>query len=249
MQRTDYDRIAEEYKRSKFQPWRKHVECYTLFRLIGDVTGLAVLDLACGEGFYTRRLAERGASRVVGVDRSGGMIELARAEEARAPLGIEYLVADVEGLNPPGGFDLVVAAYLLNYADSRAASSEMCQAIGRCVKPGGRFVTVNNNPDEPPEHYPSGQQYGFLKGGPGGSVTGTPITWTFFLEDGSFELTNYYLDRASVEADLLASGLRDIRWHPPEVSPDGLEEFGAAFWAPFLDFPPVIFLEATREST
>ncbi len=77
-------------------------------------------------------------------------------------------------------------------------------------------------------------------------MTGTPISWTFFLEAGSFELTNYYLDRVSVEAGLLAGGSRDIRWHSPEVSPDGLEEFGAAFSAPFLDSPPVIFLEATR---
>ncbi len=36
-------------------------------------------------------------------------------------------MADVEGLDPPGGFDLVVAAYLLNYADSPAVSSEMCR--------------------------------------------------------------------------------------------------------------------------
>jgi ubiquinone/menaquinone biosynthesis C-methylase UbiE len=40
-----------------------------------------VLDLACGEGFYTRRIKQRDAARVVGVDVSQPMIELARAEE------------------------------------------------------------------------------------------------------------------------------------------------------------------------
>jgi toxoflavin synthase len=43
----------------------------------------SVLDLACGEGFYTRLLRQTGAGRVVGVDLSAGMIALARQEEAR----------------------------------------------------------------------------------------------------------------------------------------------------------------------
>ena len=60
---TDYDRIAEQYKRVKLQPWRTHIERYTLLRLVGDVAGKAVIDLACGEGYYTRALRQQGAAR------------------------------------------------------------------------------------------------------------------------------------------------------------------------------------------
>ena len=49
--------------------------------LIGDVAGKSVVDLACGEGFYTRRIRQAGAKRVLGVDLSEGMIELARKQE------------------------------------------------------------------------------------------------------------------------------------------------------------------------
>jgi hypothetical protein len=56
---TDYDAITREYQRSKQQPWRHYVECFTLFELIGDLSGKAVLDLACGEGYYTRQLKQR----------------------------------------------------------------------------------------------------------------------------------------------------------------------------------------------
>jgi ubiquinone/menaquinone biosynthesis C-methylase UbiE len=51
---TNYDPIAEQYKRAKQQPWRAHIEAFTLMQLIGDPTGKAVIDIACGEGFYTR---------------------------------------------------------------------------------------------------------------------------------------------------------------------------------------------------
>ena len=75
---TDYDPIAEQYKRSKLTPWRTHIECFTLLDTLGDVRGKSVLDVACGEGFYTRILQHLGAARTVGVDLSEGMIELAR---------------------------------------------------------------------------------------------------------------------------------------------------------------------------
>src|SRR5438876_12386220 len=95
---TNYDAIAEEYQRSKLQPWRLHLELYSLFDLAGDLAGKSVLDLACGEGFYTRLLRQKGAGRVVGVDLSAGMIDLARQEEARRPLGIEYVHQDAKKL-------------------------------------------------------------------------------------------------------------------------------------------------------
>jgi toxoflavin synthase len=59
---TDYDPIAEQYKRSKQTPWRTDVEWFTLLNTIGPVNGLSVLDVACGEGFYTRLLRHRGAA-------------------------------------------------------------------------------------------------------------------------------------------------------------------------------------------
>ena len=65
---SQYDDIAEQYRRSKFSPLRTYIEAYTFLNLIGDVRGKRVLDLACGEGFYSRRLKTLGADRVVGVD-------------------------------------------------------------------------------------------------------------------------------------------------------------------------------------
>ena len=84
---TDYDRIAEQYQRARLQPWRTHIERYTLLRLAGDVAGKAAIDLACGEGYYTRALRQQGAARIVGVDLSQVMIGLAEAEEGATAAG------------------------------------------------------------------------------------------------------------------------------------------------------------------
>lgn len=47
--------------------WRAHVEAFTLMKLIGDPAGKVVIDIACGEGFYTRMIRQRGAGKVTGV--------------------------------------------------------------------------------------------------------------------------------------------------------------------------------------
>lgn len=243
---TDYNTIAAEYKRSKQQPWRLHVEHYTLFSLIGDLTGKSVLDLACGEGFYSRFLKQAGAARVVGVDLSERMIELARQQETERPLGIEYIVHDARTFEPGESFDLVVAGYLLNYASTEEDLRAMCRTIAGSLKPGGRFVTVNNNPAQPCEHFANGRKYGFLKTLAGGFGEGAPITWTFDLGDGSFDITNYHLSLDTHERAFRSAGIDAVRWHAPQLAPAGEAEYGREFWNDFLEFPPVTFLECCR---
>jgi ubiquinone/menaquinone biosynthesis C-methylase UbiE len=242
---TNYDAIAEEYKKAKLQPWRLHIETFMLSDLVGDVTGKSVLDLACGEGFHTRLLRQKGAGRVVGVDLFAGMIDLARQEEARRPLGIEYVQQDAKELNLKEAFDLVFAAYLLNYAETKEALRAMCQAIARHLKPGCRFVTINNNPD-----YTGAtdamRKYGFTREAIA-PVDGTPVAYDFFLDDGTtFGITNYYLSKSIHAWAFAEAGLRNLRWHPPRIAPEGLAEYGQDFWADFLQFKPVICLDCDK---
>ena len=65
---TDYNQIANQYKKAKEQPWRTRVELFSLMNLIGDLAGKPVVDVACGEGWLTRKLRQAGGAEVVGVD-------------------------------------------------------------------------------------------------------------------------------------------------------------------------------------
>lgn len=242
---TDYDAIADQYRRSKLTPWRRYIEEYTFFQTIGDVTGLSVLDLACGEGFYSRLVRLRGASRVVGVDLSAEMIRLARANEEEMPLGIEYLAADALGFRSPEQFDVVIAAYLLNYADTEDKLLGMCRTIAAALKEGGRFVTVNNNPSQSPDRFEATRPYGFIKSAAGVLRPGAPISYTIYLEDGqAFCFDNYHLSAAAHERALEAAGLSQVEWVQPRLSP---EWNGASdYWDPFFVDPAVVFLRCER---
>lgn len=244
--KTNYDLIASEYKRAKQQPWRMHIEHFTLFGLVGDLKGKTVLDLACGEGFHTRYLKSNGAARVVGVDISEKMIELARNEEKANPLGIEYVVCDAKELALEETFDLVFAAFLLNYASTREELLAMCRSISRSLKPGCRFISVNNHPEQPLQYYPEGKKYGFDKTLVGEPREGASVTYTIFLEGGSIDITNYNLAIATHEWAFREAGLREVRWHSPRLSPEGEAEFGREFWSSFLEHSPIIFIECVK---
>lgn len=244
---TNYDPIAEQYQRSKQQPWRVDIECFTLLELLGDVSGLKVLDVACGEGFYSRLLRRQGADKVVGVDLSQGMINLARQQESQHKLGVEYMVGDARQLPVTDQFDLVVAAYLLNYAQNHIELQAMCDGIAKSLRPGGRFVTVNTNPALDFSTAPSFRQYGFETGITSPLCEGTPITWTFHLTEGPFSIENYHLTPQSHEAAFRRAGFRQIEWHAPRISTTAIQARGSAYWSTFLDSPPVTFIECLRE--
>ncbi len=240
---TNYDLIAEQYKRAKQQPWRVHVEAFTLMSLIGDPTGKTVIDIACGEGFYTRMIRQRGAAKVTGVDLSQKMIGLAQAREAQQRLGIDYIVGDGRDLEVTADYDLAVAAYFLNYARDPAELNAMCSGVARCLKPGGRFLTVNSNPACDFSTAPCYRKYGFETSVVGPFREGAPVTWTFYLEDSPFNVENYFLDVEAHEEALRAAGFRDVRWHQPMLSPEGESAYGRDYWSALLDHPPVIFIE------
>jgi len=245
---TDYDPIAEQYQRSKQQPWRTCLEAFSLLNLVGDPTGKSVLDLACGEGFYTRQICRRGAARTVGIDLSAGMIELAQQQESSQALGIEYLVSDARTLEVADQFDVVVSAYLLNYARDAAELQSMCQSIARALKPGGRFVTVNSSPLLHFPSAPSFRPYGFETRVTGDWGPGAPIKWIFHLPDGTFEIENYFLCQQTHEAAFRQAGFDEICWHSPQLSPEGMTAQGESYWETFLQHSPIVLIECRKSS-
>lgn len=246
---TNYDPIAEQYRRSKHQPWREHIECFTFMKLIGDTRGLNVLDVACGEGFYTRMVRRQGAAKVIGVDLSPGMVELASQQEARFLQGIEYIVGDARDLSNFGPVDLVIAAYLLNYASDQTTLLSMCRGITSVLKPGGRFVSVNCSPFLHFPQAPSYRKYGFETSVIGDWGVGTPIRWTFHLADSSFEIENYHLDKATHESVFREAGFREIKWSSPELSPQAaakVPQEDGEYWHDLLHHSPIAFIECRR---
>jgi len=241
---AEYDAIAEKYKESKQLSFRKSVEAYTLFQTLGDIEGHSVLDLACGEGFYTRKLKLAGANSVLGVDISSEMVNLAKREEETNPIGCEYMVHDVGSLALADKYDTVLAMYLLNYAKTKDEILSFCQVVFNVLKTGGKFIGVNDNIRENPNNAPSFIKYGFEKVTPKVQKEGDVVLYKISNEDGStFEFKNFYLMPATYEWAFREVGFTDFKWIGPYLEPEQQQN---PFWDDFMKYPPIIGFEALK---
>jgi trans-aconitate methyltransferase len=95
-------------------------------------SGEKILDLGCGTGELTARLAASGA-KVTGLDSSAGMIESARRNFPEA----EFIVADAAAFTLPEQFDAVFSNAALHWMQ---ASGQVAARMYQHLKPGGRLV-------------------------------------------------------------------------------------------------------------
>jgi SAM-dependent methyltransferase len=101
--------------------------------------GRRVLDLGCGPGLWTTRLARAGA-RVTGVDFSARSLAHARETAAREGLGVTYLQADYLSWEPDGRYDLVTMIMRDYGAMNPDQRLTILRKVERILEPAGRFV-------------------------------------------------------------------------------------------------------------
>jgi len=108
-----------------------------ILELAGNVAGMSVLDVGCGDGDLALQLWERGA-QVTGIDASQEMIDAAHVRAKNQKAAIEFEVAAAEHLPfASQQFDIVVAVTILCFVQDPAP---VFREMARVLKSGGRLV-------------------------------------------------------------------------------------------------------------
>jgi SAM-dependent methyltransferase len=114
-------------------------------RLVDLQPGWDVLDIGCGVGTWSRRIAGQGA-HVVGADFSAEMIKMATPAQ-----GVEFVVGSAQDLDLPSGkFDLVLSVTVLQHITSDPELQLALANIRRMLKVGGRLFVLEYSPNQPP---------------------------------------------------------------------------------------------------
>ena len=146
----EYEAVADAYQESMRLPFRDAIEQHTLMATLGDVAGAKALDMACGDGYYTRLLKRAGAAEATGIDVSAEMVRRAEELEKRDPLGCVYRQSEVAEFEPPEPADVIVAMYSLQ--DRRAAPPLLSvlsrraaprRPVRRCQRQPSEYAPVN----------------------------------------------------------------------------------------------------------
>ena len=115
-----------------------------LWKFIGDIQNLRILDAGCGTGYLSRKLADCGAV-VTGIDLSENMIAIAQKRSEQSDRQIDFYVDNCSKLDKLAEvyFDLVIANYvLMDVPDLEGALN----AFNRVLKLNGNAVLVFSHP-------------------------------------------------------------------------------------------------------
>jgi toxoflavin synthase len=243
--RDQYDEVQSDGRyeegMARMAVYHRYCQDPVIFRALGDVRGKSLLDLACGDGFYTRRFrAECGADPVIGIDLSPKQIERAQAIERHEPLSIDYRVGDVTQLALDRRFDVATAIHLLHYLENAEEIESTLRGIYDLLGDRGYFVTMIANPEfDLDKHDASDSKTkfgyyfslaepgngGLLRFHPGGFEKERELTLEFRRWERGF------LDGIAADVGFTSE------WHDPFISAEGLEAYGARFFENYLANP------------
>jgi SAM-dependent methyltransferase len=136
--------VFETYKKHRARPDNPNdaLERPVFLDLLGDVQGLDILDLGCGDGAFGLDAFECGARSYTGLDASKKMI--GRARESLAGRNAILQQLDMATWQPtPASVDVVTSRLALNYIPNIAT---IFQHMFTALRLGGRLVISVEHP-------------------------------------------------------------------------------------------------------
>ena len=133
----------------------------SIFSLLGDISNKSEIDLGCGTGNYTRLIKKMTKQKVVGVDISSDMINIALIPEKTEKLDITYEVHDIIKPFKNGIFDIVVINYVLNHSNSFEILNTIIKNAFDLLNKNGRILGHTVSPFFiDPKSFPKLVKYG-----------------------------------------------------------------------------------------
>jgi SAM-dependent methyltransferase len=258
--KRQYDPIAVEYRLVEETPIQKHIYDPAISNFIKkEAIGKTVVVLHGASGYRARLAKHSGAGKVIGVDMSYRQIQVARAEELRDPLGIDYLILDPYSRDflssiPSelvGNVDVVLGAFLLDHSMTYEELQLVLQNIYILLKAGGIFFGLSDNPNAT---MPTNTKYGVVISleNPKDTIENADVRRISIYQNilGSdkevLHFHNFLWMKNTVISAMKDSGFDSIVFDVAAVSERGVEKYGKDFWEAYNENPTTCVLRAQK---
>lgn len=224
-----YSNYAEQWAtrmRSGENIVHEYLEKPAMYKRLPDLKGKSVLAVGCGTGEECAHLKSLGASKVVGIDVSEGLIEYAR----KSYPDIEFHVMDMEQIDLDEKFDFVYSSLVMHYVESW---NKTLNSISAVMKDGATLLFSTHHPATwgAQRTRTEGERtsllgYKKLKKNQECKVIGDYLN-TRKINDvwfGNFDVSYYHRSLESILTDILASNFQIVDFAEPKAVPAAKEK-------------------------
>ena len=234
-----FDRISNEFS-STVNQTKEFIRTPLFLRLVGDIQNKTVADFGCGDGFFTRILAQNFPKKVMGVDHSETMIKKAIQKEKTNPQNIKYILEDIKVLDLTDKFDIISSVYLLDYAESKEDLFKMIKSIFNHLNENGKFCAIVPHPNICPMKEFEYERRVTSLSNKNSFEDGDILKCEIKKDDQQIEFNFYYWSKETYDELLQKAGFKNIHWVEPFVSEEGIQKFGREYWNKLLKKPSAI---------
>jgi len=260
LDKRQYDPIATEYRLVEQTPAQKYIYDPAVIEFLKQYgQGGSAIVLHGASGYRARLAKKTGVAKVSCVDISYKQTQIARTEELRDPLGIEFFILDpysrdfLSSLPPEmiANTDVVLGAFLLDHAMTRDELAIVSRNISQLLSSNGVFFGLSDHPDA---CVPTNPKYGVAISfdedvNPDADGILRRISIYQPVLNSQMEVLhfhNFKWKQDTVSQALQQAGFSSVDFAVPEVSSEGLEKYGNEFWKSYNDCPTTIAITAKK---
>jgi SAM-dependent methyltransferase len=219
------DRAAEYAAHSDTSAYNAYYERPAMLNLVGDPSGKSILDLGCGAAPLLLQLSGRSATRLVGIDASKALVEIARRRVNPEVEIVHGRESQLRRVFRSQRFDVVVSSLVLHYVRSW---DPLLRSVFEILEPGGRFLFSVAYPDAVSDDRREGQVVSEV--------------WRKFQT----EVLSYYRSMASIRRSLARCGFTVLSTSTPEPQ-EALKEVEPGTFTLLEKSPAFLLLETAND--
>lgn len=239
---VEYDLIANQYKTVKNLDYYTVMD-NTFYKTVGDITNLNILDIGCGEGHSTRILKKMGCSKILGIDISKKMINLAKKVEQEKCMGLKYLCINALDIKKIQSFDLITVSLVLHYSKNKNELVRFVKNIFDNLKPNSRAIILNDAGIKENLNYDF-TKYGLtIKPLKNDIDDATPFKVTILGKKHHVSFINYYYSRNTYNRIFERTGFSSVKWHDLSLPEEFKGTEKEAYWNDFIRISPNAVIE------
>jgi SAM-dependent methyltransferase len=238
---NDYDILSESYIKSHEKADKKFSMLPTALSMFFPYSESIVLDIGCGDGFFTNEFAKQlGVKKVIGIDNS--IEQITKASSQKVNFKANYVLSDMGEFQYPNS-DIIFAPFVLGYLESKNNLKSLFNLFYHSLSKGGSFGSIIDTPNS---LYHDMTKFGSVKR----MVSlkeGSQFEIDLYKENKLLTtLHSFYHKKDTIEMLLKEVGFSEVGWVNPIISQQGLELYGKTFWEEYLSNVDVSYFVAKK---